>query len=708
MKKRTQKRQDKVVNDSYRDHGRVKAMLQQAQDADHDMREAAREAALFVIKRNGQWEPYWWNLNSDKPRYTFDMTSPIIDQITGELDRAEFSVRVTPAGGDATKEVALTLDGMIRNIENISNADWIYDQAGHGVVTSGIDGWRVIQKYIDDNSFDQELALEYIDNFIDRCWIDPAAKLQDKSDARYGFILHPVAPDEYERRWPKGSKESVPDDREGEAYYDKAECIVVCEFLYGVVEQRELVLMSNGQVHEASEDFDQIVDELAAMGVTEVRRRTRDVTTFYSRYFDMGGWLEDEKETVFDRIPIVPVYGNYRVFENKSIYYGVVEKVIDPQRVMNYSLSREIEEGALAPRAKYWMTRKQAAGEESKLATLNTNTDPVQFFTPDERLPGPPQQNGGAQVNPGLRTISESMRQIIGHTGGMFASNMGDNPGLQSGVAIERQQDKGDNGTFKYFKSVEVAIQATGRLLVRAIPRVYDSARTARILFEDGTYEMADLNQTVIDEQTGDVITMNDLTSGTYDVVCDVGPAFQSRQRETIDMIIDVSKINPEFMTLGADILMNNINSPASKQLAERMRSRMLEQGLIPVDQMTEDEQAEAAQRAQAQGQQPDAAMVLAQAEQTKAQAELTNAQTNQRKIELEMAKVQVKQMELQAGIQTDSAELQIDGYDAATRRMVAETKAQEAGAKIGKDIAQTEGTMIDNAAKIGSIVAGT
>ena len=459
-------------DEKYESHDSVINLLTAAQMADHDNREAARESHLFVSKKDGQWEPYWWNNSANKPRYTFDMVSPIIDQIAGEIEQADFDIKVSPAGGDATKEIAETYDAIIRNLETISNASTIYSQSARGAVTCGFDAWRVVQKFADDNSFDQDLLVEPIGNAIDRVWFDPSAQLQDKSDARYCFVLHPISTEEYYARWPEGSGSSVSDDREGDAYYDKAEVVVIGELLYIEEEMRELVLMSNGQVHEVNDEFESVRDELLAIGVTEVRRRERKYRKVCSRLFDASGWLEDDRDTAFSYLPVVPVYANFKILENKTIYYGAVEKLMDSQRVLNYSLSREIEEGALAPRAKYWMTMAQASGHEKQLQTLNTNTDPVQFYNADPQAPGAPQQQGGAQINPGLRTISEAMRGIIGMSAGMFASNMGDNPGLQSGVAIERLQSKGDNGTHKYFQALEVAIGHTGRIFVSTSPQV--------------------------------------------------------------------------------------------------------------------------------------------------------------------------------------------------------------------------------------------
>ncbi len=694
------------------DHQAVLTKLQKAQSADHDQREEARDAFLFCTKKDGQWEPYWWSANEKQPRYQFNMVTPIIDQVAGELEQADFDIRVNPAGGNATKDLAETYDGLIRNIENISQAKMVYNQAARGMVTTGYDGWRVSQKYVDDDSFDQDLIIEPIANFIDRVWFDPAAERQDKSDARYCFVLHPIAVDEYDRRWPEGSRMSVPDDRDGEAYFDKAEVILVGEYLYVEEEERDLIMMSNGHVYEDNEDFQKIKDELEAMGVVEDRRRKRMDKKVCSRFFDNSGWLEDDKDTVFSTIPVIPVYANYRVFEAKTLYQGVVTPLMDSQRVLNYSMSREISEGALAPRAKYWMSMSQAAGHEDQLRTLNTNSDPVQFFNPDPEFPGAPQQQGGAQVNPGLRTITEAMRGMISYSAGLFAANMGDNPGLQSGVAINALQNKGDTGTIKYNKALQIAIAATGRLLVKAIPKVYNTQRTIRVMKEDREYDMAEINATVIDNQTGDVVLFNDLSQGTYDVICRAGPSFRNRQEETVAAIIELSKVDPSILEIGADILLDNFSTPAAEQLSNRKRAMMIKQGLIPMDQLTEEELAEMQQQAQGQ-QQPDAAMVMAQAEMAKAQAEQAKVQVQAQELQLQLMKIQIEAQKneitaqkTQADIMANQAKTQISGFEAETGRIQAQIKAEEAGATINMKNIESFGEQLDNQQKMAEMIA--
>ncbi len=655
----------------------VNVLLQNSQEAEWDQRQAAREAIVFLNDRNGQWEPFWWNSCDGKPRYTFDMTSPIVDQHMRQIEENDFDIRVSPAGGQATKETAQIYDGVIRNIENMSNAGHIYKAVARGMIASGFDAMRVVQKYVDSDSFDQDLIIEHIPNAIDRVWWGPSES-QDRSDAPWCIVLHAMSKAAYDEKWPEGSGQSVSEGRQANAYYQRVDQVIIGEFLYYEEDSRELVLMNNGQVYEVDDKFKAIADELKALGVTETRRKKAKKKRVCSRFFDGSDWLDKKMETVFTLMPVAPCYGNFWLFEDKILYQGIVEKLYDTQRVLNYSLSREIEEGALAPRAKYWMTKAQVAGNEETIATLNTNSDPVQIFNADPELPGAPQQQGGAQINPGLRNISESMRNMMSYSSGMFAANMGDNPGLQSGVAIDKLQSAGSAGSSKYVKALEYTITYLARVLIKAIPKTYDTQRQMRLMYEDGSTEIQVLNQEIMDQQTGRMITLNDLSQGQYDVVCRSGPSFKNKQEETIAAMVELAQVDPSIMQIGGDLFLKAINTPVAEQLAERRRAQMLAQGLIPESEMTDEEKQAAQQKAQGQ-QQNDPAMVLAMAEMQKAEAERQNAENNQQK-------------------------LQIDAFNAETNRIKAIAEAKLAGVRTD-DIAVTiQGKQLDNIQKVQNI----
>ena len=577
----------------YTDFDKVTALLKESQDADHDNREKAREVTSFVDFPEGQWEDSVTNAMSGRPMYTFDKTNPIIDSIAGELEQSEFSIKVDPAGGEATSDNAKLLNGIIRGIQSNSNATaMVYNPAGRQMITCGFDAWRVTQEWGDTDSFEQDLYIRKVANAIDRVWLDAHAEMQDGSDANHGFVLQSISPEEYKEKWPDGNKQGVGADRESITNFYKKESIMVGEFLYKKEITKELVLMTDNSVYVDDDDFKKVIDELKEKGITEQRRRKIKSHIVMSRLFDGGGWLNEPKKTVFDYIPLVVVYGNFKISDNKVIYRGAVNHLMDAQRVLNYAWSRDIEDGALKPKEKLMMTNEQMESHKTSLSTMNTNNDPVQGYTHVEGQ-APPYWAGPSNMNTGLQQTAMNMNQAIMESSGIFAANQGDAPN-SSGVAIKLQQDKGDNSSIKYFSAVQIAMNYTYKVLINAIPKVYDTKRKVRILGEDGVVSMESINDAILDEETQEMVALNDIRKGKYDVTCSIGVAFKSRQKETVQAFIDVAALDPTILQQGKDIFLSNTNAPGMDLVAERIRKGMFERGEIPDSQMTDEEKEKA------------------------------------------------------------------------------------------------------------------
>lgn len=684
-----------ITDKQCNDHKWVIERLKECQEADHDMRERAREAQLFLSKRDGQWEPQWAEVNKDKPRYTFDLTTPIVDQVVGDLEQYDFDVKVTPSGGEASEDVAETYDGLVRNIENISGASHVYSQCARDVAVGGFSAWRIIQAYNDGDSFDQDLMIKRIPNPIDRVWFGPHNE-PDASDADYCFVLSGMDPEEYKEKYPDRKSSSVNSDRQHSSFFHRNDQVMLGEFLYLKKKERELHLLTDGRVVDADE-YASLADELKEMGVTIEKSRKRHYMEVYSRLFDTDGWVTEARPTVFRHmIPVVPMYGNFAIVEDKVTYSGVVEKLMDPQRVFNYSLSREIEEGALAPREKFMVTPNQIEGYESDWARMNVSADPYQIYNPDPQAPGAPQKSGGPQINPGLRNISTAMQQVIGQSAGMFAANMGDNPGLQSGKAIEALQDRGDRANNKFLRCREIAQEKTGKILVDAIPRIYGPKRQIRILGQDGVANTVTVGELVQDRQTGELMVLNDLSQGKYDVQCTSAPSFKTRQSETVRALTEIGGVDPTVIEIGGDVLLGNIPSPGMDEVAKRKRQQLFNAGLIPMDQMTEEELA---QMEEAQNQEPEESpeMVLARAEEAKAQAD---AMAVQQKVQESQQEFQIKlaQLEIEKG------KLEIDRYQLQIEAQKAGVDIKLKGAQAAKALAEAEAQDVETDAVVSGI----
>ena len=577
--------------------------LSDFQESDLDQRQQSREADRFLLDKDGQWEEsVARSLDAQKrPRYTFDQVTPVIENIMADIEDMEFGSSIKPSGGEATKDLAKTYEGMIRSIEADSNATETYRNACRRLIRRGFDAWIVRAKFKDEWSFDQDLVVEPIPNAINRVWTSNTSAKADSSDSDVAYVLTSVTPDAYREQFPDGMAVSIDDADLGE-HFDtyRPEVIIFGEKYYKKETMKEVCQLSNGEIVEKDENFEKVVDEYAQQGITVVREKKVKDFKIYHRFFDGGGMLSDERETVFRTLPVVTVYGNFELLgENSKITYsGIVLKLMDYQRVYNSGKSREVEEGALAPRKKLLMSKKMAAGNEKQISSLNTSADPVLFVTPDAEF-GPVQELGGAQINPNLANLTNDMAmglQVTGNTNnamnGQFASRMSED-------ALRMQIDRGTGATRKWVNSLVNGIRRTCEILVQTMPAVYDTKRQFMILGQDGSEEMVTLNDEVYDTQTQKMVNVNTLNKGQYKVICDAGPAFANRQEAGLAAMLNYAAVDPSIVQTGGDLMLKNINAPLMEEMAGRKRAQLLQAGVIPEDQMTDEEKEAQAQAAQ-------------------------------------------------------------------------------------------------------------
>lgn len=647
------------------EHTAVIQLLRKAQGIESERRDKVREVLFFLREPDGQWEDEVTASFADRPRYTFDRCNDIVDDIAGEMEQADFNIKVKPSGGDATKDLAKTYDGLIRNIENLSNASDIFSAGGRNMISAGFDAWRVNQRWGDNNSFDQDLYIDGISDAVDRVWFDFNAVLQTREDSEWCFVLQSMDKTKYKEMFPKGSGQSI--GTQGRTLHDRrSEVIIVGELLYKVKTKRRIVEMNNGSVYVDDEDYQKIKDDLKEQGVEEVRDRVREADTVKTRIFDGSDWLTDIQDTVFEFIPIIPTYGNWSISQSVPNYWGIITKKMDAQRVYNYSSSRQVEETALAPLEKIMATPTQIVGNKEAWEKLNTSSDPTLPYTADPEAP-PPFKIGGPRLNEGIEVAKSNSLDNLQSTAGIDQLN--NQPiGLQSGVAVELKQNKGDTRNFKYFTSQERAICHTAKVIIRAIPRVYDTNRTVRIINEDKSFEMVQLNETVIDEETQEKVTINDLSRGLYDVVCDVGPAFKNRQTETVTAIMEMAERDPTILQEGRDILFGNMSAPGMEVLAERFRQNMLLSDQIPETQMTDDERKFLANQPEPE---PDPIVDALEAE----------AAREEDRVQLAGIKEVREEKELDAKIESDAREQ--DRKDAETEAKIANESLKTALAQM-------------------------
>lgn len=571
------------------------ARFQKSQNDNHDYRELSREDDHFCLDKDGMWQDNVVRNMGNRPRFTFDKTNPLIEDIMAEVEGMDFGARVRATGGGATKELAETYGGLIRYIENLSDVPTILRNVTRRQIRRGVDFIRLKTDWSGEESFEQDIFVKQIPDSVNRVWLGYHEQ-QDGSDAEEGWQVHAMTPEDFENKYGRKCVSiGIDNDNTSELYDYKPELALYLEYLYKKPYKKTVALMSDGSQIEITKESEGALDELAASGVTEVRRRTFTSYKVYSRLLDAEDWLDKEQETVWCSIPIIPVYGNFEIVEGKVIWSSITRRIMDPQRVYNYARSREIEEGALAPRRKPVFSKKQLSDKmtQRQVSELNTSADPVLVITPDPEMPLGA-EIGGAMPNPHLQSVAMASSQDLMETGGVYSAQQGQNPRYQSGFAIEQMISKGDAKTTRWLNNTAIAYRRICNMLVKAIPKVYDTEREIRVLNNDGTEETVFINREVVDQQTGKVVKVNDISVGKYEIVIDLDEAYKTKRQEAAERLIQLAQVDPSLMMEASDIVYGSLDVPGAEDIRERKRLMLLKAGAIPDTQMTDEEKQEA------------------------------------------------------------------------------------------------------------------
>jgi hypothetical protein len=625
------------IEQDFSSHKQVTLLIKEVQDAEREQRNLVQEQKTFILEKDGQWDERTVQMMENESRYrgTFDQVSPILDQISGEMDEANFGIEVSPAGGGATEDVAEVYGGIVRNIENISNTSMLYSEVGKSMIMAGLDGLEVVQEDIDANTFDQDLVFKAVSDWYKSVWFDLAAIKPDMSDSNWAIKLRKMPAANYDKQFPKGSGMSI---GEGEVNHSERrktyDTVTVGKLYYKKPITIPLVKMSDGSVYVKDKKFLATQDELAEQGITIADERERKSWRVWTRVLDGDDWLTDEEETVFSYIPLVPAHGSFAILDGVRKYSGKTLKLMDSQRGLNFAISAEVEDVALAPNDCFWMTKEQAAGND--YSKMNVDKKPVRFYNhqPEQM---PPARSGGKMGNPGLQSAAANMQGLLSKTANMDDPSMGQNPGLQSGTAVNALVGQSNNGHVKWFKSMEAFICQAFRVCIDAIPRVYDATRTQRVLGEDGTGKMVELNKKMFDEETNTNYELNDLSKGSYDVTCSMGAAFKNQQEAAVATLLELINVDPRLMQIAPDVIFENLDSPGMGVIKDRYRVIGIQNGTIPRKQYTEEEEKEKQvqeQQAAQQPPQPDPNMLIAQA--ALGEAEAANKASDNKTMEIQ------------------------------------------------------------------------
>ena len=597
-----------------------------------------------------------------RPCLTINRMPAFARQVVNDARQNKPAIRVRPADSNADPETAEIYNGLIRNIEQSSNADVAYDTALESAVYTGVGYFRLSTDYAHEDTFDLDIKIDRIANPL-TVYADPNSTAADASDWRFGFITDLVPKTEFESKYGKGTLASdwSSDGDDRDSLWHNEDSVRIAEYWSRDEYMKPIVQLSNGQVLDAKlyEANRPLWDaqQLTVIGERETRcYRVR-------QHIMTGAEVLETVDWPGRFIPIIPVYGDEINVQGKRYFRSLIRDARDSQMMFNFWRTASTELVALAPKAPFIGPRGAFDGDP-KWQSANTKSHPYLEYEGGIA----PQRQPFAGVPAGALqealNSSDDMKAILG----IYDASLGARSNETSGRAILARQREGDVSTFHFIDNLSRAIKYAGRCLIDLIPAVYNTERMVRVLGEDGSVK----NVLVNPKEAAEYGKVYELARGKYDLVVESGPSFSTKRDETVNFLLETMRANPATSSLLMDVVARNMDFPEAEKIAARFKA-MLPSPIQALESQGEEEPSEQqlmAQLAQAQ-------MQMQQMQQALQSAEMQKAQLESQKVQQD-GQIEAQKMQLQKAIEDQRGELERykANLDAQVRVYVEQLKA--------------------------------
>lgn len=548
-----------------------------------------------------------------RPCLTMNLFPKFRHQIINEVRQNPIAMKAMPADGAADLKTAQVIQGLLRAIENASDADVAYETALDHAATFGKGFWRLLTEYSDPWSFEQDIRIKRILNPF-AVYLDYTARVDpDYHTARYGMVVERAPKDWVCDTYQISSAEYYGWQNQGDTWVYKDE-VQVADYYYTHEHLFNLYKLPDGSMRyipimdePLSEDEDAQEDSLIDQGWQLLQSRLErqgviplqpeeqgmiDQRGVQSRQSGMPmiRWLKIVGNMVVEQnfwpgqyIPIIPVLGEEMLMDDEVDYRGIVRDPQDAQRMFNYSRCAAAEAIMLAPKAPFIGTPKQFAGYEAMWEQANSEAYAALYYNPHVEggtLLPPPSR---IQAEPQIQAISafaaqsqDDVNQIIG----IYPPALGDEGNEISGKAIRGRQQQSQVGAAHYPLNLRRAVRYTARQLVDLLPIVMsEPGRIVRIIGEDGKEDFVALHpqakQMPNPQLPEGVAGVYALGMGKYDVRASAGPAYQTKREETAALLTDMAKVIPKVGELMGDLIVGTQDFDEVDEGVRRLRAAL-------------------------------------------------------------------------------------------------------------------------------------
>jgi len=502
-----------------------------------------------------------------RPIITVNKLQKTLRRIRGDHKMNPTQMKVIPVDDKADPAMAELYNGLLRQIEYLSDAEIAYDTAYNHAISSSVGFFRLITKYSASDNFEQDIFIKRILNPM-AVHFDPYAQEFSLEDARYCFIEDLIDKKVYEELYGKGEAIDFESNRALFGEWMMQDKIRVAEYFYKEAVKKKIVQLETGEIIPI--DGKITIDALKHMG--QVIKRERTIDSYKVMWCKINGVdILEKSEWPTDDIPIIPMFGDEVVAEGKRYYLSLARGAKGPQQMYNYWATAATETVALAPKMPFIVDHRQLKGFENEWEDANTENRMYIRYNAVAGLQKPSKELQ-AQVPSAIMNMMQQTAYDVEDHLGQYESSKGETSNERSGKAINARIMQSDKGTFLFIDNSTRAKVAALKQVVKLIPKIYDTERAVRVKGDDGTEQLVTVNKPVGFDDTGAVQMENDLSVGRFDLIATTGASYSSRRTEMVDKLLQSMQYAPGVANIIAPMIFKYSDDPASQEVYEEIK----------------------------------------------------------------------------------------------------------------------------------------
>lgn len=659
-------------------HRNALQMFDKSYSATQKQREFVTSQRRFIDIPGAQWSGSTnagWNFDSDRfekyPRFEINKVSKECNRIISEYRNNRITVNFRPKDSKTSEELANKLNGKFRADSEESGKE-AFDNAFDNAVKGGMGCFRL------DTELDDEYDMDNQERHIlfkavydpERCvFFDVDSHEYDHADAMSAMELFSMSHEAFKAEYPDAEPSTLEVSRNdnnfdwvtpdevyvGRYYYIKVETVTITRYINPI---------TGDTADYDDEAIKEVQDELEQGQFQIVDQRKMKRRRVYCGLLSGTEWLEEPKRIPGEYIPLIPVYG-YRTFiDGVERIEGHAAKAMDSQRLENLIVSMTADNATQASAdnipiidvnlvptalASHWAERNVKRPAFLPMKSLKDK---------DGNIVSQAQVAGYTPATP-LSPALAGLLQYAGATTPQIMGTMqtGQMPSNMARDTVDTIFNRADSQSFIYMDNFAKSMAYAGKVWLCMAREVYGSDKEVRISLPDGRDKMVLMSGAVVDSQTGNIVALNDLSVGKYDVTVDVGLPFATRRDSTVKTLTTLLQgIPPDhpYYSVIMSMVIDNMDGEGLSDLKEYNRNQMLQQGVIKPESPEEQMMVQQAQMAAAQ--QPNPVLIQAQAQGMLAQAEMVKAQSGAEKVMIDAQKVQIDAFTAQSKAMVDNS----------------------------------------------------